>query len=315
MGKNSSISWTDATFNPWIGCSKVSAGCSNCYAETLMDTRWKRAKWGAGEPRVVTSDSNWREPIKWNAAAAAAGVRKRVFCASLADVFEDHAELPPLRARLWELIEKTPWLDWMLLTKRAGNIAIMLPTSWQKNPRPNVWLGVTAENQATADERIPQLLRVPAAVHWISAEPLLGPVSFRKWLPPGRANFQCQKCQGFVNALSRTCPHCGIGEGYFCGSHAGNKPDPSNKFSGWTNRQPLDWIIVGGESGHHARPMDAQWARDILAECKAAGIAYHFKQKGEVLAKAMGCKDAVGKDPAEWPEDLRVQEFPKVWVA
>lgn len=256
MGKVSKISWTNATFNGWIGCEEVSPACDECYARTLAE-RYGWATWGKDTPRHRTSAAYWRGPLKWNADAAAKGQRLRVFAFSLADVFEDRRDLDPWRADLYKLIEATPNLDWMLLTKRADAIARLLPPAWLDSPRPNVWLGVTAENQRRAEERIPHLLRVPAAVRWISAEPLLTAINFRPWL------------------------------------------------------DRLDWIIVGGESGAKPRRMDPEWARDILAQCRAFGRFYHFKQKGEALARELGCKDKAGKDPTEWPAEFRVQEFPE----
>lgn len=177
MGETTKISWTDHTFNPWIGCTKVSAGCANCYAEAL-DGRWGHDSWGPGKPRRRTSASNWNEPIKWNAKAKAAGRRARVFCASLADVFDAEAPEGALED-LWTLIRLTPSLDWLLLTKRPERIRASLPKDWGAG-YPNVWLGTSVENQAAADERIPVLLGVPARVRFLSCEPLLGPVSIQE---------------------------------------------------------------------------------------------------------------------------------------
>lgn len=174
MGETTAISWTDHTWNPWIGCTKVSAGCANCYAEAL-DHRWGHDSWGPGKPRRRTSTTNWNEPLKWNAKAKAAGRRARVFCASLADVFDPEApEGAP--EDLWALIRLTPNLDWLLLTKRPERIRASLPKEWGAG-WPNVWLGTSVENQAAADLRIPVLAQVPARVQFLSAEPLLGPVN------------------------------------------------------------------------------------------------------------------------------------------
>jgi len=132
--ENSKIEWTDHTFNPWIGCTKVSAGCKNCYAEAFMDKRLKRAKWGAQGTRVRTTEQYWKKPLAWNKKAEKAGVRQRVFCASLADVFEDHPaqreEMAQWRTDLFNLISETPWLDWLLLAKRPGNVLAMVPDHW-----------------------------------------------------------------------------------------------------------------------------------------------------------------------------------------
>lgn len=176
MAENSKIEWTHHTFNPWEGCQKVGPGCDHCYAEARDQRFTGGAHWGPGAPRRRTSPANWRKPLAWDRAAAAAGERHRVFCASLADVF-DNAVDPAWRDDLWRLIERTPNLDWMLLTKRPGNIANMLPVPFDfERLYPNVWLGCTVVNQAEADRDIPKLLAVPAAVRFLSMEPLLGPV-------------------------------------------------------------------------------------------------------------------------------------------
>lgn len=179
MGRNSSIEWTHHTFNPWWGCSKVSPACAHCYAES-----WARRiglqLWGDTTPRRFFSDTHWKEPLRWNRAAKRDGQRKRVFCASMADVFEAREDLTPWRKRLWSLIEDTPWLDWLLLTKRPEHATRMVP--WGRRWPANVWLGTTIENQVYAEERIPTLLHVPALTHFLSCEPLLGPLELSKWL-------------------------------------------------------------------------------------------------------------------------------------
>lgn len=178
MGKDSSIEWTDHTFNPWWGCAKVSPGCENCYAETWAK-RVGEKLWGKNQPRRFFGEKHWSEPLKWNSDAKAEGTRKRVFCASMADVFESRADLQPMRDKLWALIQRTPWLDWLLLTKRPQNIAGRVPwiSEWPKN----VWLGTTIENQKSAETRLPMLLRFPAECRFLSCEPLLGPVDLTSW--------------------------------------------------------------------------------------------------------------------------------------
>ncbi|MEY5060411.1 MAG: hypothetical protein RIS45_332, partial [Planctomycetota bacterium] len=143
MGDVTGIQWTDHTFNPWMGCQRVSPGCERCYAETLVTTRLRLPVWGPPKTteRKRTAVANWRKPLAWDRAAAKAGKRARVFCASLADVFEDHPAVAPWRTELFALIEQTPHLDWQLLTKRPENLRKMLPTAWLESPRPNVWLG------------------------------------------------------------------------------------------------------------------------------------------------------------------------------
>lgn len=181
MAEKTEIAWTDSTFNPWIGCQKVSAGCDRCYAEEMMDKRYGRVQWGPHGERVRTSEAYWRQPRRWNAAAgefhAKHRRRQRVFCASLADVFDNQAP-DGARDDLWRLIFETPELDWLLLTKRPENILSMLPKFGLplRGPWPNVWLGTTAEDQAAYERRWPILREVPAVVHFISYEPAIGPL-------------------------------------------------------------------------------------------------------------------------------------------
>lgn len=250
MGKDSEISWTHHTFNPWWGCFKVSDGCKHCYAETLS-TRFGHSIWGPASTtqRRTFGPKHWAEPLKWNAAAEKTGERKRVFCASMADVFDNHPELLPEREKLWTLIEQTPWLDWLLLTKRPENIELMLPHRWapylaQGMPR-NVWLGFSAEDQQNFDARWPVMESVKRcwrpSVVFVSAEPLLGPLD-----------------------ISDALQEIDLGD---------------EEHSVWT--ATLDWVIAGGESGPGARPMHPDWARKLRDQCAEAGVAYHFKQWGE----------------------------------
>lgn len=245
--QNSKIEWTHHTFNPWWGCQRVSPGCEHCYAETLAN-RYGHAVWGPAKttPRRMMSANYWKQPLKWHKAAQAAGERQRVFCASMADVFEDHPDLREPRARLFDLISETPSLDWLLLTKRPENVMQMLVDAgrgFQDLP-PWVWLGTSVEDQRRANERIPLLLDIPARVRFLSCEPLLGPVILRdEWRYPMYA-----------------------------------KDDPRYFHLGGRG---VDWVIVGGESGHGARPMSADWARSLRDQCQAAGVAFHFKQWGE----------------------------------
>lgn len=177
MAENTKIEWCDHTFNPWTGCTKVSPACDHCYAESWAK-RSGLVKWG-NEPRRRTSESYWRQPLKWNRVAERDGVRRRVFCASLADVFDNQVPVE-WRTDLWRLIRDTPSLDWLLLTKRPQNIATMLPGPQHDRPWPwpNIWLGTTVENQEEANRRIPHLLSVPAKIKFLSCEPLLGPIQF-----------------------------------------------------------------------------------------------------------------------------------------
>lgn len=241
MAEKTGISWATSTFNPWIGCSKVSQGCANCYAETLMDARINRVKWGTakrGGTRSRTSPTNWQDPLSWNSQAAISDQPWRVFCSSLADVFEDfetaETSLEAMRADLFDLIEKTPNLIWMLLTKRPQNVLTMMPSRWRRygiaRIPDNVWIGTSIEDQKTASERLPLLEAIPSKVRWVSAEPLLGLIDL-------------------------------------------DNEDDTYKW--------IDWLIVGGESGQRARPMHPLWAQRLYGFAKERRIPFHFKQWGE----------------------------------
>ena len=188
MAENTKIEWATHTFNPWMGCTKVSPACDNCYAETLMDKRMGKVVWGAGQPRVRTGVKNWNLPLKWNREAERTGVRPRVFCASLADVFDNEVD-PAWRNDLFDLIDATRNLDWLLLTKRIGNAARMLPSNTSHTDAdgfaelyPHVWLGATVVNQEEADRDIPKLLAVPAAKRFLSIEPMLSHIDIKSYL-------------------------------------------------------------------------------------------------------------------------------------
>lgn len=181
MAENSGIEWTHHTFNPWIGCTKVSPACDHCYAEA-WDNRFNGERWGPHAARTRTK--TWGNPVKWNRIAQEQGTRFRVFCASLADVADNHRSIKPeWRSDLQRLIDETPNLDWLLLTKRPQNF--MRFYEWRNRPIPeNIWLGTTVENQQEANRRIPYLLEVPASVHFVSCEPLIGPLDLTRWLRP-----------------------------------------------------------------------------------------------------------------------------------
>ena len=188
MGEHSKIEWTDHTFNPWWGCVRVSPACQHCYAETFSK-RVGLDVWGVGESRRFFGAKHWQEPRKWNAAAQRAGVRARVFCASMADVFEDRADLVQPRADLFVLIDDTPWLDWLLLTKRPEHIERLMPAYWGNGVWPNVWLGATVED-SLRESRIEALRSAPAVVRFLSCEPLLASVA------PNLAGIQWVICGG-----------------------------------------------------------------------------------------------------------------------
>lgn len=244
MAENSKIEWTTHTFNPWIGCTKVSDGCKNCYAETLMDERWNKVKWGPKGLRMVTSETNWRKPHQWDREAVKTGTRARVFCASLADVFEGPETMPAeswpvvseARERLGHLIDATPNLDWLILTKRPENVLKYGPMGYRwtmGGVPPNVWIGTSVEDQKSADTRIPELLNVSAKIRFLSCEPLLAPVVIHP---------------GLLTPFD------------------------------------VNWVIVGGESGPGKRPMDLTWARSLRDQCKTARVAFFMKQIDKVQA-------------------------------
>lgn len=255
MSANTKIEWADHTFNPWIGCTKVSPACDHCYAEADFAHRRKVVQWGAGQPRKRTKPSTWAQPVKWNKDAERLGVRYRVFCASLADVFDNEVPVQ-WRRELFDLISTTPNLDWLLLTKRIGNARAMYGEAYLDSARPwpaNVWVGATICDQKEANRDIPKLLAVPAAKRFLSMEPLLGPVDLTR-IPAGIF-------AATANALTGIWKWEG---------------GPKKK-----EAPPLDWVIVGGESGHGARPMHPDWVRSLRDQCQAGGVSFLFKQWGE----------------------------------
>lgn len=171
--ENSAIAWTDNTFNPWMGCEKVSQGCKNCYAATFTKNRMGKPELWNGT-RQVTSKLNWNKPWTWNRKAEKSGIRSRVFCGSLCDVFEDHSTVNKVRPTLWDLIRDTTFLDWQLLTKRPERILSSLPEDWGEG-YPNVWLGTSIEDMEVV-HRADTLREVPVAVRFISYEPAIGPL-------------------------------------------------------------------------------------------------------------------------------------------
>lgn len=260
MAENSKIEWTDHTFNAWIGCAKVSPGCEHCYAETLMDTRYGRVQWGVNGTRVRTSEANWRKPLQWDRAAADAGVRAKVFCASLADVFENRNDLIPWRQQLFHLVDQTPNLDWLILTKRPENVlnfAYQQQLWWPSNEMPkNVWIGTSVERQHE-DFRIHHLAKIPATVRFLSMEPLLGEVNLQA------INIVHNGDWGIYDAL--TC----------------RVTTPQGDTIDASGVHPIDWVIVGGESGQNTRHMHPWWARYLRDQCHVTGTPFFFKQWGE----------------------------------
>lgn len=283
MAKQSKIEWTQSTWNPWHGCHKISAGCKNCYM--FRD----KARYGDDPNTVVRSKTKFYDPLKWTEP-------QLIFTCSWSDFFIEESD--PWRDEAFEIIAKTPQHTYQILTKRPDRMLDYISRSayLTNAPLDNVWLGVSVEDQKTADERIPLLLQTPAALRWLSVEPLLGPVDLAEWL-------------------------------WMLKGSKGGTVDM------------LHWVVVGGESGPNARPFDIQWARDIIAQCKAADVPVFVKQLGATPEVTMDClhcngvdsekcgggcngdgtktfeltyKNKKGGDPSEWPKDLRVREMPEV---
>lgn len=311
-----------------------------------MDTRYGKVKWGAKGTRVFTAADNRKKPLKWNRWAGEAGTRIKVFCSSLSDVFEDwkgpildhhgayifkkpgaavedRVTMDDLRLDLFKLIDATPNLDWQLLTKRPENVRRMWPenktmsaaqrTHWSGAAgtafRSNVWIGTSVAEQKDADQNIPELLKLHelAPVLFVSAEPLVGKIDLTRHL--------------------------------FLEDMLGDPSTPNCSKVFWAPRceygiPTIDWLICGGESGHHPRPYVLEYAWDILEQCKAAGVPFFHKQLGSnpvttncnlwdfddrqlddwgdyAASASIKLKHAKGEDMSEWPENLRVREFPK----
>lgn len=251
MSTNTNIEWCDHTFNIAWGCIKASKGCDNCYADTLSNL-YGFDVWGPGKTRRTFGPAYWAKPLSWDREARKAGVRRRVFCSSMTDVFLNDPIINAEREKLWPLIAATPMLDWLILTKQAQRIGANVPAGRYDN----VWLGVSVEDAAAA-WRISTLQRINfAPVRFVSAEPLLG-------------------------------------------SLAG------------VDLTGMDWVIVGGESGPRARPMDIEWARELRDECTRKRIAFFLKQLGGVGDKR-GHEKAIldGRRWTEWPNTMSVCASP-----
>ncbi len=280
MGTDTRIEWADHTFNPWTGCQAVSPACDHCYAEAQAKRNTATfGGWGPHAERKRTSESYWRQPLKWNSEARRAATRPRVFCASMADIMDKAAPLAWFIDAL-DLMRITQHLIWLLLTKRPqlirrrledalahlakgtdrGDLIEWIALWLDGHPPENVWLGTTVENQAEADRRIPHLLAMPAAKRFLSCEPLLGPLDLIdiQW-PSTRAKFPD------TDDLSDS--RCAL-----------------RKIEGTR----IDWVIAGGESGPKARPSHPDWFRSLRDQCQAADIPFFFKQWGEWLPFDMG---------------------------
>ncbi len=269
MGKTTGITWTDATWNPWRGCKKVSAGCKNCYM--FRDA----VRYGQDPNQIVRSKTTFEDPLKW------AGARK-IFVCSWSDFFLREAD--PWRAEAWEIIRRSPQHTFQLCTKRPERIRECLPTDWGDGYR-NVWLGVTAESQAMARRRLPILLDTPARVRWVSIEPMLEAMDLENVIYGEFENAVAVDVLGGCWVLEEEPP----------------------------TQERLDWVVMGGESGdrtHPARLFKPDWARRLVDQCQRKGVPVFVKQMGSAPV-GLALKDRHGAEPAEWPADLRVQEFPR----
>lgn len=328
--KETKIEWTDHSWSPWRGCTKVSPGCANCYAETLSKRNPSvLGQWGRGKPRVMAK--NWNDPVRWNRNVLGdldivpgrpdrfTPYHRPTVFPSLCDWLDDQVPVEWL-ARFLQLIHDTPNLNWLLLTKRPENfqqsiLAASLhlsgfrdgqtsenPTQPQMSawemahdwisygaaPR-NVWIGTSVEDQTRANERIPELLRIPAVGRFLSVEPLLGPVDLERPMPgPDLGDEGSKICQP------------------------------------WFIQSGIDWVIIGGESGPGARPCNVEWIQSLVRQCKEASVPCFVKQVGKLPYVIRQGADGMpldehyfavahpkGGDPAEWPEDLREREFPE----
>jgi len=272
--KNSKIEWTHHTFNPWWGCTKVSDACTHCYAEAFAK-RTGHDIWGPNKPRRFFGEKHWTEPLSWDAAAKSADQRHRIFCASMADVFEDYFgpsadQLQEARSALWTLIERTPHLDWLLLTKRPENFLKMVPGRWVREFPGNVWAMTTVENQEQAEVRIPELLKIPARVRGLSMEPLLEQVDLSEWLWDQNLRIR------------------GINQ----------KPNYN-----------VHWVIAGGESGPRSRPTDPDAFLALRDQCLESNVSFFFKQwgdwkDGKRLGKAKAGRLLENREWNEVPEQI-----------
>jgi protein gp37 len=292
------IEWTEHTWNPTTGCDRISDGCTNCYALTMArrlkamgqakyqndgDPRTSGPGFGiTGHPDVLGEPLRWRKP-------------RRVFVNSMSDLF--HARVTTdLITRVWEVMAKTPQHTYQILTKRASRLAPVLAKVHDAlgltEPLPNAWIGTSVENQKYADLRIPALLQAPAAVRFLSMEPLLGPVDLWGPIVPGRGR---PKLTYWLDGRPGWGPE--------------QTDDRGRVFQELAVGPKIDWVIVGGESGPGARPMDPAWAAALAKQCRDAGTAVFVKQLGSVWARTNGA-DSKGGDPEHWPADLRIREYP-----
>lgn len=257
MGDKTNIAWCDKTFNPWVGCTKVSLACDNCYAEKWAK-RSGSVTWGGDRRR--TSKANWKQPLRWDKEAKEKGIRYKVFCASLADVFDN--QVPDRwRMDLFELIANTTHIDWLILTKRIGNVqkmstydGIMFDVIMDK-----VWLGITVCNQSEVIRDVPKLLEIPSKHKFLSIEPMLGPIELERHL----GTYFNHYTNAFQQRKTEEC----------CNG--------------------IDWVIVGGETGINARPMFPAWVEWIKNQCLMTKTAFFFKQWGEYLSPSQDLNNSI----------------------
>jgi protein gp37 len=274
MGEKTNVEWCSHTWNPWRGCQEVSPGCANCYAREFANRNPSvLGEWGEGTYRAVASDRYFAEPITWNRKAGEDGVRRRVLCGSMMDIFEDRPDLVRARYRAMRVINRCRNLDWLLLTKRPQNIRkLWWEAAWEGRyeglrglvSAPHVWMGTTVEDQRRAAERIRYLLAADVHTRFLSCEPLLEEVDLQPWLAGG-------------------------------GIH---------------------WVIAGGESrqGGRCRKCDIEWVESIVEQCRRHGVPVFVKQMGSVLfadRQQLKLIDKKGGDINEWPDHLRLRQFPE----
>lgn len=284
MARNTAIGWTDSTFNMAEGCAKVSPGCENCYAERMSNRFHAESLWGPGAQRLVHSDAYWQKPLGWNKEAQRRGKPRLVFASSFGDVFEDHPTVNAVRMRFLALVRRTPWLTWQILTKRPENIRRMLRAladqyeqTWlhmwlEGAPPPNVWLGTSIESTKWGEKRIPHLLSVPAALHFLSCEPLLS-----------------LTCLNFDALYDR--------ERWLADERSGPDAPASGTLIGW--------VIAGAESGPSARPMPLMAAEFIRDQCAQWKIPFFMKQFADERGRKI-------LDMEQWPDGLRIQQIPAI---
>lgn len=335
MGATTGISWTDATWNPIRGCSKVSPGCKHCYAAGVAARFSGLSKAGkplafyglakrtpegpawTGAVRII--EERLEDPLRWRAP-------KRIFVNSVSDLFHENLDFGKI-GRIFAVMNDARQHTYQVLTKRPARMLEFFASASgrihaldDKGRVPShIWLGVSVENQAAADERIPLLYRAPAAARFLSCEPLLEAVKIKgRLLFDPDSSFNPADCTcGHGHGFTR-CPNTG-GVSGTC--HRRGCPCPGfRKRIGGPFDTGIQWVIVGGESGSRARPFDIGWARSLRDQCAVAGVSFFMKQLGAVPLEtiAPGCDqflstiDRAGADPAQWPEDLRIQQFPEV---